>query len=57
MSDGEVREFEAHPDHRLAVRLREIDDRGKVLGLVVPDLDRYRSELLTVAERAAASRA
>ena len=55
MSDTEVREFEAHPDHRLAVRLREIDDRGKVPGLVVPGLDRYRAELLAVAECAGSS--
>ena len=56
MGDSEVREFEAHPDHGLAVRLREIDDRGKAPGVVVPGLDSYRSELLEVAERAASSR-
>jgi gamma-butyrobetaine dioxygenase len=53
MSNSEVREFEAHPDHRLAVRLREIDDRGKVPGLAVPGLDSYRAELVEVAERTA----
>lgn len=56
MTDAEVRDFEAHPDHRLAVRLREIDDRGKLPGLIVPGLDRYRTDLLAVAERAGSPR-
>ena len=47
MSDDEVAEFEANPDHALAVKLREIDDRGKVPGLEVPGIDSYR-ELLAV---------
>jgi predicted HD phosphohydrolase len=55
MGDAEVREFEAHPDYGLAVRLREIDDRGKLPGLVVPGLDSYRADLAAVAERAGGS--
>ncbi len=57
MIDSEVREFEGHADHRLAVRLREIDDRGKVPGLDVPGLDSYRADLLEVAKRARSSSA
>jgi hypothetical protein len=48
---------EGHPDHRLAVRLREIDDRGKVPGLSVPGLSGYRSDLPAVVERAEHPRA
>jgi predicted HD phosphohydrolase len=45
MSDAELEAFRANPDWRLAVALREIDDRGKVPGAVVPGLDAYRLEL------------
>jgi predicted HD phosphohydrolase len=45
MSDAEIEAFRANPDWRLAVTLREIDDRSKVPGAVVPDLDAYRPAL------------
>jgi predicted HD phosphohydrolase len=50
MSEAEVAEFRANPDHALAIRLREIDDRGKVPGLDVPGLDDYRDVLTSVVE-------
>ena len=57
MSDAEVAEFRADPDWRLAVALREIDDRGKVPGAVVPGLEAYRAQLRdAVAARLAAPR-
>ena len=56
MSRSEVDAFRANPDWRLAVSLREIDDRGKVPGAVVPGLDSYRSELSHVAAAALAQR-
>ena len=48
MSAEEVAAFEANPDHELAVKLREIDDRGKVPGLDVPGIDDYRAVLARV---------
>ena len=48
MSDDEIEAFRANPDWPLAVRLREIDDAGKVPGAVVPDLECYRDDLLGV---------
>jgi predicted HD phosphohydrolase len=39
MTEADVAAFEANPDWRLAVRLRDLDDRGKVPGAVVPELD------------------
>jgi predicted HD phosphohydrolase len=45
MREDEVREFRAQPDWRLALKLREIDDRGKVPGAGVPGLEDYREEL------------
>jgi predicted HD phosphohydrolase len=45
MSGAELEAFRANSDWRLAVALREIDDRGKVPGAVVPGLDAYRLEL------------
>ena len=51
MSSAEVANFEADPDHRLAVHLRLFDDQAKVLGLAVPGLDAYRETLLVVARR------
>jgi predicted HD phosphohydrolase len=48
MSEEEVREFRAQPDWRLALKLREIDDRGKVPGAEVPALEDYRAELSQV---------
>jgi predicted HD phosphohydrolase len=45
MSEDEVREFRAQPDWRLALALREIDDRANVPGAEVPGLEDYRDEL------------
>ena len=45
MSDAEIDAFRVNPDWRLAVALREIDDRGKVPGAAVLGLDSYRLEL------------
>lgn len=53
MTPAEVDAFRSHPDWRLAVALREIDDRGKVPGAQVPGLDSYRSQLEAVAAGAA----
>jgi predicted HD phosphohydrolase len=55
MDDDEVAAFRAHPDWERAVALRLIDDRGKVVGWDVPQIDTYRSELTRVV--AAARRA
>ncbi|HYB25453.1 MAG TPA: HD domain-containing protein [Solirubrobacteraceae bacterium] len=48
MSDEEVSAFRSNADWQLAVRLREIDDAGKVPGASVPDLDAYEDDLLAV---------
>jgi predicted HD phosphohydrolase len=48
MSEEEVAAFRAQPDWRLALKLREIDDQGKVPGAEVPDLEDYREELSQV---------
>ena len=48
MNADEVESFRALPDWGLAVALRQIDDRGKVPGAVVPDLDAYRADLRDV---------
>jgi predicted HD phosphohydrolase len=48
MSPDEVTAFRSHPDWRLPLKLREIDDRGKVPGAEVPDLEDYREELSEV---------
>ena len=47
----EVREFESHPHHRDAVRLRLWDDLAKVPGMKVPGLEHYRARLEAVARR------
>jgi [1-hydroxy-2-(trimethylamino)ethyl]phosphonate dioxygenase len=44
-TEEEAREFEEHPYHREASRLRRWDDRAKTPGLVVPDLEHYRPVL------------
>jgi len=43
MSAAEVAEFQKHPYHELAVRVRRWDDGGKVSGWDVPGLETYRS--------------
>jgi len=48
MTADEISAFRSHPDWRLALRLREIDDRGKVPGARVPELEAYRPELEAV---------
>jgi predicted HD phosphohydrolase len=48
MTPAEVASFQSHPDWRAAVSLRLIDDRGKVAGLAVPDLQSYRPDLSAV---------
>ena len=48
MSAEEVDAFRSDPDWPLAVSLREIDDRGKVPGAVVPGVDAYREDLRAV---------
>jgi predicted HD phosphohydrolase len=45
MSENEVCEFRANPDWQLALRLREIDDQGKVPGAEVPGIETYRDDL------------
>jgi predicted HD phosphohydrolase len=48
MRAEEVTAFRAHPDWRLALELREIDDRGKLPGARVPELADYRDDLRRV---------
>jgi predicted HD phosphohydrolase len=48
MRDDEITAFRSNADWQLAVRLRDLDDRGKVPGAVVPGLDEYREELIQV---------
>jgi [1-hydroxy-2-(trimethylamino)ethyl]phosphonate dioxygenase len=48
-TEEEAREFERHPHHREAVRLRRWDDRAKIPGLVVPEIEHYRPALEAVA--------
>ena len=49
MTEAEVVAFRANPDWELAIALREIDDRGKVPGAIVPGLETYRDDLAAVA--------
>ena len=48
MDAAEVDAFRAHPDWRLALALREIDDRGKEPGARVPGLRAYAADLRAV---------
>ena len=41
MSDGEIREFESHPEFENLLKLRAWDDQAKIKGLNVPALDEY----------------
>ena len=45
MTASEAEAFRAHPDWRLALELRQIDDLGKVPGARVPELDDYEDDL------------
>ena len=55
MSEEEIEAFCQHRGWREAVALRLFDDRGKVPGAAVPDLESYRDDLTRVV--AAARRA
>lgn len=48
MSDQEISQFRSNPDWEQAVELRLIDDRAKIVGLDVPDIGSYRTELAEV---------
>jgi phosphonate degradation associated HDIG domain protein len=47
-TDREVQEFERNRYYREAIRLRQWDDRAKIPGLKVPDLEHYRAALAAV---------
>jgi gamma-butyrobetaine dioxygenase len=49
MDEAERAEFEHHPSHRDAVRLRHWDDAAKVPGLNVPGPEEYRERLLKLS--------
>lgn len=42
MTAQEVQDFEANPYAAAAVRLRQWDEQGKIVGLKTPDLEHYR---------------
>jgi len=48
MSEAEITAFRDTRGWREAVELRLIDDRGKVPGAAVPDLEAYRADLVAV---------
>ena len=48
MSAVEIDHFRGNPEWQLGVRLREIDDAGKVPGATVAELESYRADLLAV---------
>ena len=52
MSATEQAEFRTHSDWELALALRVIDDRGKVPGAAVPELDAYAPVLTALAAAA-----
>lgn len=49
MTADEVKEFEARPQFRAAVALREYDDRAKVVGLGTPPFAHFRKYLEAAA--------
>ena len=49
MSPDEARAFETHPHHAVAVKLREYDDRAKVVGLATPPFAHFRKYLEAAA--------
>jgi [1-hydroxy-2-(trimethylamino)ethyl]phosphonate dioxygenase len=53
LDDEAARACEGHPYYREAVRSRRWDDRAKIPGLPVPDLDHYRPMLEAQARLAA----
>ena len=54
MTEDEIAEFSSTPGWREAIELRLFDDRAKVLGRAVPELESYRTELAVVVAAAAA---
>jgi predicted HD phosphohydrolase len=48
MNAEEIAGFRSNPDWELAVALRRIDDRAKVVGLEVPAVEIYEDVLLEV---------
>lgn len=54
MSEAEVAAFRSNDDWEQAVALRRLDDLAKEPGLAVPDIDSYRTELMTVVGTVAA---
>jgi predicted HD phosphohydrolase len=54
MTEDEIALFCATPGWREAIELRLFDDRGKVPGRAVPELETYRTELTVVVAAAAA---
>jgi predicted HD phosphohydrolase len=51
MGEWELVAFRSHPDWRLALALRELDDRAKVPGALVPPLSDYSGDLRTLIAR------
>lgn len=49
MGPTEMATFVAHPDHDLALALRRIDDRAKIIDRAVPGLETHRRLLVRVA--------
>jgi len=49
MNEQELAQFRSNPDWRLALKLREVDDRGKVRGADVPGLEEYRDDIAAAA--------
>jgi predicted HD phosphohydrolase len=57
MNAEEIAAFRSNPDWGLAVALRRIDDRAKVVGLEVPPVESYEEVLLEVVTAALGERA
>ena len=45
MTADEIREFELHPHFAAAAKVREYDDRAKVVGLATPTFAHFRKYL------------
>jgi phosphonate degradation associated HDIG domain protein len=56
MTPAEVKQFEARPFSREAVRLRHWDDEAKIVGLRTPDLEHFARYLDLALERSSKSR-
>lgn len=55
MDEHEIEDFCSNPGWREAVALRLFDDRGKVPGAAVPELESYREELTRMVAAAGAA--